>query len=155
MLRAELAHRQISDLRLQPARRADAVLRLDRRATATGWDLDTQRDLDAIGQAAWLALAIPRGALAQLGHPRFGSRLHLLIGENLTEQTTNRARAYIREALRDDPRFRLLDVTISRNAADPGALEAHITLDPGGALRFPLSALINGQEAQDAKALPS
>ena len=155
MLRSELAHDTLSDLRLQPARRADAVLVLDRRATDTGWDLDTQRDLDAIGQAAWLALAIPRGTLAQLGHPRFGSRLHLLIGENLTEQTANRARAYIREALRDDPRFRLRDVTITRNPADPGALDAQITLDPGGALTFPLGALIRGDALTDPGALAS
>lgn len=148
MLRSELAHNTLSDLRLTPARRADAVLSLDRRATGTGWDLDTQRDLDAIGQAAWLCLAIPRGSLAPLGHPKFGSRLHLLIGENLTDQMMNRARAYIREALREDPRFKVMEVTLTRNAADPGALDANIVLQPGGALSFPLSALISGEAAQ-------
>lgn len=146
MLRTELSHAQLADLRLMPARRADAVLVLDRRATETGWDLDTQRDLDAIGQAAWLALAIPRGTLAQLGHPRFGSRLHTLIGENLTDQTIARARAYIREALRDDPRFRLVSVEITRHASDPNAVNANIVLDPGGPLLFPLAALIAGED---------
>lgn len=144
MLRSDLAHDQLSDIRLRPSRRADSALVLDRRATGTGWDLDTQRDLDAVGQAAWLALAVPRGTLAQLGHPNFGSRLHMLIGENLTEQTIARARAYIREALRNDPRFRLRDIRISRNAADPGALDAQISLDPAIELVFPLAALIAG-----------
>lgn len=147
MLRSELAHDTLSDLRLTPARRADAALALDRRATAAGWDLDTQRDADAIGQAAWLCLAVPRGALAPLGHPDFGSRLHLLIGALLTEQTMNRARAYIREALRDDPRFRVLEITLARSAADPGALDARVVLEPGGALSFPLAALISGADA--------
>lgn len=150
MLRSELTHQTLSDLRLTPARRADAVLSLDRRATGAGWDLDTQRDLDAIGQAAWLCLAIPRGSLAPLGHPKFGSRLHLLIGENLTDQMMNRARAYIREALRDDPRFTVREVTLTRNAANPGALDARIVLDPGGALTLPLAALIAGRSLQDA-----
>lgn len=145
MLRSELSHDRLSDLRLTPARRADAVLSLDRRATGAGWDLDTQRDLDAIGQAAWLSLAIPRGSLAPLGHPKFGSRLHLLIGESLNAQTEARARAYIREALRDDPRFKLVDITLRRNAVDPGALDAVITLEPGGPLSFPLAALIAGE----------
>ncbi|WP_342078154.1 hypothetical protein [Yoonia sp. SS1-5] len=145
MLRADLAHQELSDIRLVPARRADSVLVVDRRATETGWDLDTEKDLDAVGQAAWLALAIPRGTLSQLGHPRFGSRLHLLIGENLNEQTIARARAYIREALRNDTRFRLIDVDILRNPADPGALDAQIVIDPGGALTFPLAALIAGE----------
>ncbi len=145
MLRSELTHDRLSDLRLTPARRADAVLSLDRRATGAGWDLDTQRDLDAIGQAAWLCLAIPRGSLTPLGHPKFGSRLHLLIGESLNVQMEARARAYIRAALRDDPRFKLVDITLRRNAADPGALDAMITLDPGGALSFPLAALIAGE----------
>lgn len=153
MLRSELAHDTLSDLRLTPARRADTVLSLDRRATGVGWDLDTQRDLDAIGQAAWLCLAIPRGALAPLGHPKFGSRLHLLIGEILTEQIMNRARAYIREALRDDPRFKVLEVTLSPSAADPGALDAMIVLQPGGVLVFPLAALISEAASEEA-ALP-
>lgn len=146
MLRSELAHTHLADLRLMPTRRADSVLVLDRRATDVGWDLDTQRDLDAVGQAAWLALAIPRGTLAQLGHPRFGSRLHTLIGENLTDQTIARARAYIREALRDDPRFRLISVEIIRHASDPHSIDANIVLDPGGPLLFPLAALIAGED---------
>ena len=148
MLRSDLAHAKLADLRLTPQRRADAVLQLDRRATGEGWDLDTQRDLDAIGQAAWLCLAIPRGSLAPLGHPKFGSRLHLLIGENLTDQMMNRARAYIREALRDDPRFKVLEVSLTRHASDPSALEANIVLEPGGALTFPLAALIAGDTGE-------
>lgn len=143
MLRSELVHQQLSDLRLRPTRRADSALTLDRRATIGGWDLDTQRDLDAIGQAAWLALAVPRGALAPLGHPDFGSRLHSLIGEILNDQTIARARAYIREALRHDPRFNLRDVSITRPRTSPDVLEAQITLDPDIQLVFPLTDLIS------------
>ncbi|MBK5926173.1 GPW/gp25 family protein [Rhodobaculum claviforme] len=146
MRRAEHADGDLSDIRLRPARRADSALRLDRRATAAGWDLDTVRGPEAIGQAAWLALATPRGSLAHLGHARFGSRLHLLIGEPLDARTLSRAAAYVREALRDDPRFRLLGVALARHPADPGALEVQIDIEPGGAFTFPLGALIGAAE---------
>lgn len=142
MQRAEHADGGLSDIRLRPTRRADSALRLDLRATAAGWDLDTVRGLDAVGQAAWLALATPRGALAGLGHARFGSRLHLLIGAPLDARTEARAAAHVREALRDDPRFRLRGVTVTRAAADPGALEVVVDLDPGGVYAFGLAALI-------------
>jgi phage baseplate assembly protein W len=145
MLRTELAHDRLSDLMLRPTRRADSALHLDRRATVAGFDLDLVTDQDAVGQAVWLALAIPRGDLTQLGHPNFGSRLHLLIGELLTETTIARAHAYIREALRGDPRFKVRDVTLTRNAADPGAVEAEITVDPEATLVFDLQSLISGE----------
>ena len=90
--------------------------------------------------------------MAQLGHPRFGSRLHTLIGENLTDQTIARARAYIREALRDDARFRLISVNITRHASDPHSIDAHIVLDPGGPLVFPLATLIAGEDQPGATA---
>ncbi len=142
MLRQEFATSRINDLRLQLGARADSALRLDRRATPAGWDLDVVSDQDAIGQAAWLALAVPRGSLSALGHPTFGSRLHLLIGEELNVQTLTRARAYIREALRDDPRFRLIAVDIERNAADPGAFNVRIDVEPDLQLVLPVAELI-------------
>ena len=145
MLRTELAHDRLSDLMLRPTRRADSALHLDRRATVAGFDLDLVKDRDAVGQAVWLSLAIPRGDLTQLGHPDFGSRLHLLIGELLNETTLARANAYIREALRGDPRFRLRDITMTRNPADPGAVEVEISVDPEATLVFDLQSLINGE----------
>ncbi len=147
MLRTELRHKDLSDIRLQPGRIAGRALRLDRRATPVGWDLDTIRDADAVGQAAWLALAVPRGTLAGLGHPDFGSRLHLLIGALMTEQNVARARAYIRQALRSDPRFKLKSIDISRNAAEPGALMVEIKIAPEAVLTFDLASLINGEAA--------
>lgn len=147
MLRSELRHQDLSDIRLQPSRNAGSALRLDRRATAVGWDLDTVVDADAVGQAAWLALAVPRGSLSALGHPDFGSRLHLLIGELLNAQNIARARAYIREALRADPRFTLRSIEISRNAADPNAIMVQIEIDPEARLVFDLISLINGDAA--------
>ncbi len=147
MLRTELAHKDLSDIRLQPARNAGSALRLDRRATTVGWDLDTVRDADAVGQAAWLSLAVPRGSLSALGHPNFGSRLHLLIGELMNDQNLARARAFIREALRGDPRFTLRSIDITRNVADPGAIMVHIEIDPEATLIFDLASLINGDAA--------
>lgn len=142
MLRSELSHEALSDIRLRPARRADAALHLDRRATPVGWDLDTVRDMDAVGQAVWLALAVPRGSLSALGHPDFGSRLHLLIGALLTDQTLARARAYVREALRADPRFTLRAIAVTRHDADPGAVLLEIDVDPEAHIVFDLGALI-------------
>ncbi|MEM6621911.1 MAG: hypothetical protein AAF674_06750 [Pseudomonadota bacterium] len=147
MLRTDLAHDKLSDLMLRPSRRADSALHLDRRATVAGYDLDLVKDRDAVGQAVWLSLAIPRGELTQLGHPNFGSRLHLLIGELMTETTLTRSIAYIREALRGDPRFKLRDIVLTRNVADPGAIDVAISVDPEATLVFDLQSLIAGEGA--------
>jgi phage baseplate assembly protein W len=78
-----------------------------------GIDLAIERgDIKLVGGRANLAQAIVnrlltrRGELAGLGHPDYGSRLYLLIGEPNSRRTQAVAELYIREALASEPRIR-------------------------------------------------
>ncbi|HEU4456233.1 MAG TPA: hypothetical protein VFR81_24420 [Longimicrobium sp.] len=57
-----------------------------------------------LAQALLNRLYTRQGALAQLGHPRYGSRLHQLVGEPDSRRTRALAEFYVREALTADPR---------------------------------------------------
>ena len=60
--------------------------------------------LDNLGQAIILRLLTPKGELAPLAHPEYGSRLHELIGSQNTNTTRNLAKLYILESLQLEPR---------------------------------------------------
>jgi phage baseplate assembly protein W len=76
---------------------------------AAGGDLITVSAEENLRQAIWLRLATPMGELTSLGHPDYGSRLLRLIGRLLTPQTLSLARAYVREALRREPRIKSIE----------------------------------------------
>jgi phage baseplate assembly protein W len=59
---------------------------------------------DNLGQAVLLRLLTPRGELAALGHPEYGSRLHELVGSPNTAYTRNLVKLYILECLQQEPR---------------------------------------------------
>lgn len=81
-------------------------------------DLDVAAGPGALKQALVLRLLTPKGALAELAHPEYGSRLHELIGEVATPANRARARAFVLEALGAERRVaKLLDVQV-RPAAD-------------------------------------
>jgi phage baseplate assembly protein W len=67
-------------------------------------------DLDVISGRANLAhglvlrLLTPVGSLAALGHAEYGSRLHELIGNRKTPALRNLCRAYVLEAVAQEPR---------------------------------------------------
>ncbi len=90
-----------TDLALRHGRTMGSALRL----VAAGGDLATVTGWENLDQAIWLRLGVPQGDLAHLGHPDFGSRLHLLIGRLVTPETLALAKAYVREALRREPRI--------------------------------------------------
>ena len=87
-----------SDLRL-----GDRNLGLDLVSDARR-DLDLATGNDNIVQALTLRLRVRQGELAPLGWPRYGSRLHELIGEPNTTRTHARAMAYARTAIEADAR---------------------------------------------------
>lgn len=68
-------------------------------------DLRTLEGGDNLRQAALLRLLIERGELAVLSHPRFGSRVHELIGEPLDRPNLDLLRRHVRRALLSDPRI--------------------------------------------------
>jgi phage baseplate assembly protein W len=67
-------------------------------------DLDTIAERENLAQALVLRLLTPRGRLAALGHPAYGSRLAELIGERKTPALRALCRAYILECVAQEPR---------------------------------------------------
>src|SRR5688500_3729938 len=66
-------------------------------------------------QAIVLRLLTPRGELTAVGHPDYGSRIHELIGQPNTENTRNRLRLFILEALQQERRVaEIVEVAVSQ-----------------------------------------
>jgi phage baseplate assembly protein W len=57
-----------------------------------------------LAQALLLRLLTPRGSLKALGHETYGSRLHELIGRRKTEELRNLCRAFVLDAVAQEPR---------------------------------------------------
>lgn len=68
-------------------------------------DLGLVRGRANLAQAIGNRLLTRQGELAGLGHPAYGSRLYLLIGEPHNRRTQLLAEFYIRESLADEPRI--------------------------------------------------
>lgn len=59
---------------------------------------------ELIAQAMVLRLVTPQGALSELGHAGYGSRLHELIGRNKTDSLRALCRTFVLEAVAQEPR---------------------------------------------------
>jgi phage baseplate assembly protein W len=103
-----------------------------------------------LAQALLNRLYTRRGALAQLGHPGYGSRLHQLIGEPDTRRTRALAEFYVREALTADPRVKeVAAVTFEkpdRTTLQRHVLAMHVTVIPvdGGAMTVTVATGVGG-----------
>lgn len=99
----------LRDARLRPV----YTVAIDRRPLPNGAglrdDLGLVQGVDNLGQAVLLRLLTPRGELAALAHPEYGSRLHELIGRVNTETTRNLIKLFILESLKHEPRIATID----------------------------------------------
>jgi phage baseplate assembly protein W len=68
-------------------------------------DLAVLSGRENLAQALLVRLLTPRGTLAGLGHQAFGSRLHDLIGRRKTEELRNLCRAFVLDAIAQEPRI--------------------------------------------------
>ncbi|MBK8021890.1 MAG: GPW/gp25 family protein [Chloroflexi bacterium] len=68
-------------------------------------DLRTVSGRENLAQALVNRLLTRRGELTRLGHPNYGSRLHMLVGELNNTRTRGLAELYIRECLKSEPRI--------------------------------------------------
>jgi len=95
-------------------------------------DLDTIAGRENVAQALILRLLTPKGSLADLGHAGYGSRLGELIGKNKTEELRGLCRAYILEAVRDEPRIENKPLAIVFDPAreQPWDFVVQITVQP-------------------------
>jgi phage baseplate assembly protein W len=107
------------DLKVTPAVRSGVVRRVRGVPDAPpAMDIAVVSGRENLGQALVLRLLTPKGALAPLGHPDYGSRLPSLIGELNTETTRNLARLYTIEAIGQERRVRTLEELAVGTVAD-------------------------------------
>jgi phage baseplate assembly protein W len=98
----ELRHAQLRPVYgVQAERRTVAVAQGPRAVV----DLATTSGRDNLGQAVTARLLTPRGELAELGHPEYGSRLHELIGSPNTETRRSLTKLFVLESLAQEPRI--------------------------------------------------
>ncbi len=98
-------------------------------------DLRQVSSRDNLAQAILNRLFTRRGALAGLGHPDYGSRLYLLLGEPHSVRTRARAELYIRESLAAEARIEeIVDIVFEppRQGYKRNVLEARIMVRPIG-----------------------
>jgi phage baseplate assembly protein W len=112
-----------------------------RQGSQTLVDLALVSGRDNLGQAILMRLLTPRGELAELAHPEYGSRLHELIGRQNTETTRGLVRLYILESLRQEPRVaKVLEVEVTPSPGTRDRLDVRLRvqpigpIDPSGAL---------------------
>jgi phage baseplate assembly protein W len=96
-------------------------------------DLVTVSAEENLRQAIWLRLVTEEGELTNLGHPDYGSRLHLLVGRLPGPEVLALARAYVREALRREPRIEQVEsVSVTQDPLQPDRLLITATVKPAG-----------------------
>jgi phage baseplate assembly protein W len=99
-IRLKLIHRE-----LRPVYAVDTDQRRAPNRAEPLADMGLISGLDNLGQAVILRLLTPKGELAQLAHPEYGSRLYELVGSQNTNTTRNLAKLYILESLKLEPRI--------------------------------------------------
>lgn len=113
-------------------------------------DLATIQGQANLRQAILNRLLTPKGELAKLGHPQYGSRLHLLIGEPNNIRTRGLAELYVRECLAQEPRIQeITQLTFAPPApgGNRNVLQVKIAVKPVGQpenLTFELSLNLGG-----------
>ena len=78
--------------------------RLANRRAGDRTDLAVLRERENLGQALTLRLLTPQGSLASLGHAKYGSRLHELIGRLKNDANRNLCRLFVLEVVAQEPR---------------------------------------------------
>lgn len=84
-----------------------------------------------LAQAIILRLLTPKGELAALAHPDYGSRLPELIGRQRTETTRNLAKLYIIESLKQERRIaEIVKVDVEDQPGDRFRINIFIQVKP-------------------------
>jgi phage baseplate assembly protein W len=104
-------------------------------------DLATVDGRENLAQAIILRLMTPQGSLTALGHAAYGSRLHRLIGERKTEVLRNLCRAYVLEAIAQEPRV------------EPKAVALTFDPDAESVSSFDFTLVVQPREGADPLAL--
>ncbi|WP_437569797.1 DUF2634 domain-containing protein [Sorangium sp. So ce542] len=106
-------------------------------------DLARVEARENLAQALILRLLTPRGSLAALGHAGYGSRLHELIGQTKSETSRHLCRAFVLEAVAQEPRVepKAVAFRFELEAETPSSLAFQLVVRPragGGDLSLSL-----------------
>lgn len=92
------------------------------------YDYQTIDGRETLAQALILRLLTPRGSLAELGHSEYGSRLSLLIGRRKTDALRALCKAYVLEAVAQEPRVEDKVVSFSFDIPSEGPSDMRFNL---------------------------
>jgi phage baseplate assembly protein W len=127
-IRLVLRHRE-----LRPVYDVDTDRRRVPNNVNTLTDFGVVAGRDNLGQAILMRLLTPRGELAALAHPEYGSRLHELIGSRNIATSQNLAKLYILESLQLEPRIqKVVNVTVTPAAGTRDRLNVSLAVQPAG-----------------------
>lgn len=119
------AHRE-----LRPVYRLTETAAAPRRA----WDFVPREGLENLAQAVILRLLTPRGELAALGHPEYGSRVHELIGRENTTPQRNLLKLFILDALKLEPRIeKVVELAVAPSPGTKSTVDVLLRVKPAGA----------------------
>lgn len=115
---------------LRPVYRLTETHKLPRRA----WDFVAREGLENLAQAVILRLLTPRGELAALGHPEYGSRVHELIGRENNTAQRNLLKLFILEALKLEPRVeKVVELKVEPSPGARSTVDVLLRVKPVGA----------------------
>ncbi|MCP4115980.1 MAG: GPW/gp25 family protein [Desulfobacteraceae bacterium] len=127
----ELTHRE-----LRPVYRVGDTRRLGPGGKGVMLDLAVKSGRDNLAQAIIMALLTPRGELSALGHPRYGSRLHELVGKVNTSTSHNLVRLHILETLQREPRIeKIVDAVVTPAKERQSSVDVTLQVVPVGETR--------------------
>ena len=98
------------------------------------WDFVVRDGLENLAQAVIARVLTPRGELAALGHPDYGSRVLELIGAGNTEATRALLRLHLLDALGREPRIaKVTALDIIRTPGRRDSVDVRLDVLPVGA----------------------
>ena len=98
------------------------------------WDLVLRDGKENLAQAIIMRLLTPRGELAALGHPEYGSRVHELIGRENTGTQRNLLKLHILEALQFEPRVaKVAELTVVPSPGTRSTVDVLLKVQVAGA----------------------
>jgi phage baseplate assembly protein W len=121
--------RLLRDLEHQNNRNGGSDLSVSERPSSNAKDLKTLAAVQNLQQALLLRFLTRTGELTDLGHPDYGSRLYQLIGELNNETNRNRAKLYVLESLKAEPRVQeVISVKVTQGSADRMVMDINISV---------------------------
>lgn len=118
---------------LRPVYRLTETARAPRRP----WDFVVRDGFENLAQAVILRLLTPRGELAALGHPEYGSRVHELIGRENTTTQRNLLKLFVLEAMQNEPRIeKVVELKVEPSPGTRSTVDVLLRVKPVGATQI-------------------